>query len=183
MGDIIYIIAFLSNFILPFYMNVFTQNISDLSCSDSTYPLYLFWIGINVLALLYGLMMIIKDQFNRQKRFKVLFVISILLFIVAILTPYDPKNMMIAKLHINHTILSVIYYLVLLATIGYILSKRSFYVGGYFLNYVIITIAICLSMTVFFERINAIIEIVFMVGIQLSLYRLRQKVSLLINKE
>lgn len=111
----------------------------------------------------------IKKYLNNSLIYPIFFCSTMLL---VILIPYKSAADFISSLHTDLALFGSILFLFYLAQILFKLSHYSFDLFNQIYPYYLIWIAICLALFIFYNKINTLIEIVFILGINLCLEKM-----------
>lgn len=153
---------------LSYSTSLTNQNITYLINSKGLrFPIFI------LLSLLSGyylsLFSKIKKYLNNSLIYPILFCSTMLL---VVLIPYKSATDFISSLHTDLALFGSILFLFYLAQILFKLNHYSLDLFNQIYHYYLIWIAICLALFIFYNKINTLIEIVFILGINLCLEKM-----------
>lgn len=153
---------------LSYSTSLTNQNITYLINSKGLrFPIFILLFLLSGYYL--SLFSKIKKYLNNSLIYPILFCSTMLL---VILIPYKSAADFISSLHTDLALFGSILFLFYLAQILFKLSHYSFDLFNQIYSYYLIWIAICLALFIFYNKINTLIEIVFILGINLCLEKM-----------
>ena len=159
---------------LSYSTSLTNQNITYLINSKGLrFPIFILLFLLSGYYL--SLFSKIKKYLNNSLIYPILFCSTMLL---VILIPYKSAADFISSLHTDLALFGSILFLFYLAQILFKLSHYSFDLFNQIYPYYLIWIVICLALFIFYNKINTLIEIVFILGINLCLEKM---LHLLVN--
>ena len=148
---------------LSYSTSLTNQNITYLINSKGLrFPIFILLFLLSGYYL--SLFSKIKKYLNNSLIYPTLFCSTMLL---VVLIPYKSATDFISSLHTDLALFGSILFLFYLAQILFKLSHYSFDLFNQIYPYYLIWIAICLALFIFYNKINTLIEIVFILGINL----------------
>ena len=153
---------------LSYSTSLTNQNITYLINSKGLrFPIFILLFLLSGYYL--SLFSKIKKYLNNSLIYPTLFCSTMLL---VVLIPYKSTTDFISSLHTDLALFGSILFLFYLAQILFKLSHYSFDLFNQIYPYYLIWIAICLALFIFYNKINTLIEIVFILGINLCLEKM-----------
>ncbi len=153
---------------LSYSTSLTNQNITYLINSKGLrFPIFILLFLLSGYYL--SLFSKIKKYLNNSLIYPTLFCSTMLL---VVLIPYKSATDFISSLHTDLALFGSILFLFYLAQILFKLSHYSFDLFNQIYPYYLIWIAICLALFIFYNKINTLIEIVFILGINLCLEKM-----------
>lgn len=153
---------------LSYSTSLTNQNITYLINSKGLrFPIFILLFLLSDYYL--SLFSKIKKYLNNSLIYPTLFCSTMLL---VVLIPYKSATDFISSLHTDLALFGSILFLFYLAQILFKLSHYSFDLFNQIYPYYLIWIAICLALFIFYNKINTLIEIVFILGINLCLEKM-----------
>lgn len=153
---------------LSYSTSLTNQNITYLINSKGLrFPIFILLFLLSGYYL--SLFSKIKKYLNNSLIYPIFFCSTMLL---VILIPYKSAADFISSLHTDLALFGSILFLFYLAQILFKLSHYSFDLFNQIYPYYLIWIAICLALFIFYNKINTLIEIVFILGINLCLEKM-----------
>ena len=153
---------------LSYSTSLTNQNITYLINSKGLrFPIFILLFLLSGYYL--SLFSKIKKYLNNSLIYPILFCSTMLL---VILIPYKSTADFISSLHTDLALFGSILFLFYLAQILFKLSHYSFDLFNQIYPYYLIWIVICLALFIFYNKINTLIEIVFILGINLCLEKM-----------
>ncbi len=153
---------------LSYSTSLTNQNITYLINSKGLrFPIFILLFLLSGYYL--SLFSKIKKYLNNSLIYPILFCSTMLL---VILIPYKSAADFISSLHTDLALFGSILFLFYLAQILFKLSHYSFDLFNQIYPYYLIWITICLALFIFYNKINTLIEIVFILGINLCLEKM-----------
>ncbi len=153
---------------LSYSTSLTNQNITYLINSKGLrFPIFILLFLLSGYYL--SLFSKIKKYLNNSLIYPTLFCSTMLL---VVLIPYKSATDFISSLHTDLALFGSILFLFYLAQILFKLSHYSFDLFNQIYPYYLIWIAVCLALFIFYNKINTLIEIVFILGINLCLEKM-----------